>query len=65
MPANRILINSPAAQGSFGGSTGLMPSAILGCGTLGGSSTSDNVTYTHLRNIKRVAYVRREPAAGS
>jgi acetaldehyde dehydrogenase/alcohol dehydrogenase len=28
----------------------------LGCGTLGGGSTSDNVTYTHLRNIKRVAY---------
>jgi acetaldehyde dehydrogenase/alcohol dehydrogenase len=65
MPANRILINSPAAQGCFGGSTGLTPSAVLGCGTAGGSSTSDNVTYTHLRNIKRVAYVRRELAASS
>jgi hypothetical protein len=43
----------------------MTPSAMLGCGTVGGSSTSDNVTYTHLRNIKRVAYVRREPAASS
>ena len=28
IPANRILINSPAAQGCFGLSTGLMPSAV-------------------------------------
>ena len=58
MPANRVLINSPGSQGCCGISTGLTPSAVLGCGTVGGSSTSDNVTYTHLRNIKRVAYVR-------
>ncbi len=56
MPASRILINSPGSQGCCGISTGLKPSATLGCGTVGGSSTSDNVTYTHLRNIKRVAY---------
>jgi acetaldehyde dehydrogenase/alcohol dehydrogenase len=56
MPASRILINSPGSQGCCGISTGLTPSATLGCGTGGGSSTSDNVTYTHLRNIKRVAY---------
>ena len=56
MPANRILVNSPGSQGCCGISTGLMPSATLGCGTVGGSSTSDNVTFTHLRNVKRVAY---------
>jgi hypothetical protein len=28
----------------------------LGTGTLGGTSTTDSVTYTHLVNIKRVAY---------
>jgi hypothetical protein len=56
MPANRVLINSPGSQGCCGISTGLTPSAMLGCGTMGGSSTSDNVTYTHLRNIKRVAH---------
>lgn len=56
IPANRVLINSSGAQGCFGIGTGLTPSAVLGCGTMGGSSTSDNVTFTHLRNIKRVAY---------
>lgn len=56
MPASRILVNTFGSQGCCGLSTGLTPSAVLGCGTLGGGSTSDNVTYTHLRNIKRVAY---------
>ncbi len=58
MPASRILINSPGSFGCCGISTSLTPSATLGCGTMGGSSTSDNVTYTHLRNIKRVAHAR-------
>jgi acyl-CoA reductase-like NAD-dependent aldehyde dehydrogenase len=56
MPASRILVNTAGSQGCCGISTGLTPSAVLGCGTLGGGSTSDNVTYTHLRNIKRVAH---------
>lgn len=56
MPASRILVNTPGSQGCCGISTGLTPSAVLGCGTQGGGSTSDNVTYTHLRNIKRMAY---------
>jgi hypothetical protein len=56
MPVSRILVNTSGSQGCCGMSGGLMPSAVLGCGTLGGGSTSDNVTYTHLRNIKRVAH---------
>jgi hypothetical protein len=55
-PASGILINSPGSHGCCGTSTGLIPSATLGCGTVGGSPTSENVTYTHLRDIKRVAY---------
>jgi acyl-CoA reductase-like NAD-dependent aldehyde dehydrogenase len=58
MPASRILVNTSGSQGCCGISGGLTPSAVLGCGTLGGGSTSDNVTYTHLRNIKRVAYAQ-------
>jgi acyl-CoA reductase-like NAD-dependent aldehyde dehydrogenase len=56
MPASRILVNTPGSAGCCGMKGGLTASAVLGCGTLGGGSTSDNVTYTHLRNIKRVAY---------
>jgi acetaldehyde dehydrogenase/alcohol dehydrogenase len=56
MPASRIIVNSPGAQGCCGMTTGLQPSMTLGCGTLGGNSTTDNVTYRQLLNIKRVAY---------
>ena len=36
--------------------TGLPPSLTLGCGTLGGNSTTENVTYRQLLNVKRVAH---------
>lgn len=55
-PASRIVINTPAALGGLGATTGLMPSLTLGCGTFGGNSTSDNVGPQHLLNIKRLAY---------
>jgi acetaldehyde dehydrogenase/alcohol dehydrogenase len=56
MPASRILVNSPAVQGIMGNTTGLVPSYTLGCGTFGGNSTTDNVTYKNLLNIKRLAH---------
>ena len=62
MPASRILVNSPGTQGVLGLTTGLVPSMTLGCGTFGGTSTTDNVTYTHLLNIKRIAYYTPERA---
>jgi acyl-CoA reductase-like NAD-dependent aldehyde dehydrogenase len=55
MPASRILVNSPASHGVIGFTTGLMPSLTLGCGTFGNNSTTDNVSYRNLLNIKRVA----------
>jgi acetaldehyde dehydrogenase/alcohol dehydrogenase len=53
--ASRILVNTPASQGCIGLGTGLTPSFTLGCGTFGGNSTTDNISYTHLINIKRLA----------
>lgn len=55
-PVSRILVNSPSTQGGVGISTGLFPAFTLGCGSMGGSATSDNVTPMHLLNIRRVAY---------
>ncbi len=55
-PVFRILVNTPASLGAIGYTTGLAPALTLGCGTWGGSSTSDNVTPLHLINIKRQAY---------
>ena len=56
MPASRILANSPASHGVIGFTTGLMPSLTLGCGTFGGNSTTDNVSYRNLINVKRLAH---------
>ena len=61
MPASRILVNSPGAQGISGVTTGLLPSFTLGCGTYGGNSTTDNVSYHNLLNIKRLAYLVANP----
>lgn len=55
-PASRIVVNTPSCLGAIGGTTGLVPSLTLGCGTLGGNSTSDNVGPMNLLNIKRLAY---------
>ena len=56
MPVSRVLVNSPATQGLMGLTTGLIPSMTLGCGTWGGTSTTNSVTFRDLLNIKRVAY---------
>lgn len=63
MPAGRILVNSPAVHGMLGITTGLAISTTLGCGTFGGTSTTDNVTYTHVQNTKRLAHFLPEAAA--
>jgi acetaldehyde dehydrogenase/alcohol dehydrogenase len=53
---SRILVNTPGTLGCIGANNDLELSWTLGCGTQGGGSTSDNITYKHLLNIKRVAY---------
>ncbi|KGX85869.1 acetaldehyde dehydrogenase (acetylating) [Pontibacillus litoralis] len=54
--ASRILINTLGTLGGIGASTNLAPSLTLGCGSLGGSSITDNVSIRQLMNIHRVAY---------
>ena len=61
MPAMRVMVNTPSPQGSVGITTNLLPSMTLGCGAVGGNSTSDNVGPLHLINIKRLAYAVRRP----
>lgn len=60
IPVSRLLVNTPGALGGIGGSTGLVPALTLGCGAVGGSSTSDNVGPMNLLNIRRVAYGVKE-----
>ena len=52
----RILVNSPTAVGALGGVyNSLTPTFSLGCGTWGGSNTTDNVNYRNLLNVKTVS----------
>ncbi len=61
-PVSRMLVNTPSTHGAVGLSTHLFPSFTLGCGAVGGSSTSDNVTPEHLFDVRRVAYDSGEPS---
>lgn len=65
MPAFRVVVNSPAPQGSIGATTNLFPAMTLGCGAAGGNITSDNIGPQHLINIKRIARETRPPAAAA
>ena len=56
VPVSRFLVNTPAALGGIGATTGLFPALTLGCGAVGGSSTSNNVSPMDLINIRRVAW---------
>ncbi|MTC79118.1 acetaldehyde dehydrogenase (acetylating) [Providencia sp. wls1916] len=55
-PVNRILINTPAALGGIGATTNITPALTLGCGAIGGGSSSDNVGPMNLLNIRKVGY---------
>ena len=58
----RILVNAPTAVGALGGVyNNLTPTFSLGCGTWGGSSTTENVNYLQLLNIKTVSHRRTPP----
>lgn len=58
----RILVNAPTAVGALGGIyNNLTPTFSLGCGTWGGSSTTENVNYEQLLNIKTVSHRRSPP----
>jgi acetaldehyde dehydrogenase/alcohol dehydrogenase len=58
----RILVNAPTAVGALGGVYNSMtPTFSLGCGTWGGSVTTDNVNYRNLLNVKTVSR-RQAPA---
>jgi len=57
---SRFLVNTPAALGGIGASTGLFPALTLGCGAVGGSSSSNNISPMDLINIRRVAWGMRK-----
>jgi acetaldehyde dehydrogenase / alcohol dehydrogenase len=58
----RILVNAPTAVGALGGVYNSMtPTFSLGCGTWGGSNTTDNINYRNLLNVKTVSRRQAPP----
>jgi len=54
--AGRLIVNAPSSHGGIGDLyNSLHPSLTLGCGAGGRNITTDNVTATHLLNIKRIS----------
>ena len=60
VPASRVLVNTPSSLGGIGATTCLFPALTLGCGAVGGSSSSNNIGPLDLINIKRVAWGVKE-----
>ena len=58
LPVSRFSINQQGS-GSLGGTflNGLNPTGTLGCGSWGGTATTDNLWWDNLVNISRIAYV--------
>ena len=56
IPVSRFLVNTPAALGGIGAETKLFPALTLGCGAVGGSSSSNNISPMDLVNIRKVAW---------
>ena len=63
IPVSRFLVNTPSALGGIGATTGLFPALTLGCGAVGGSSSSNNISPRDLINIRRVAWDNTERTA--
>ena len=62
IPVSRFLVNTPAALGGIGKTTGLFPALTLGCGAVGGSSSSNNISPLDLINLRRIAWGKEETA---
>jgi len=57
LPVSRLLVNQICATMSGGSFTNsLNATTTLGCGSWGNNSISENLTYTHLINVSRIAY---------
>jgi len=59
LPVSRILVNQICSTQNGGAFiNGLNPTTTLGCGSWGNNSISENLFYTHLLNVSRIAGVK-------
>ncbi|MGL4848647.1 MAG: acetaldehyde dehydrogenase (acetylating) [Clostridium sp.] len=60
MPVSRMVVNSPSALAGIGAVNNIVPALTLGCGAIGGSSTSNNIGPMDLMNVRNIAYGTKE-----
>ncbi|MBP3413478.1 MAG: acetaldehyde dehydrogenase (acetylating) [Oscillospiraceae bacterium] len=65
IPVSRFLVNTPSSLGGIGATTRLFPALTLGCGAVGGSSSSNNISPLDLINIRRVAWGEKQAEAST
>ena len=65
IPVFRFLVNTPSSLGGIGATTRLFPALTLGCGAVGGSSSSNNISPLDLINIRRVAWGEKQTEAST
>lgn len=59
LPVSRMLVNQPGIFAANPGlANGLNPTSTLGCGSWGNNSISENLTFEHLINISRIAWMK-------
>lgn len=59
LPISRLIVNQICSTMNGGAFTnGLNPTTTLGCGSWGNNSISENLSYKHLINVSRIAYVK-------
>jgi succinate-semialdehyde dehydrogenase len=59
LPVSRVLVNQICATQNGGAfSNSLSPTTTLGCGSWGNNSISENLSYAHLFNKSRIAFVK-------
>ena len=56
LPVCRVMINMGNGAAGMGKGNGLNPTNSVGCGSWGGNSISENLTYKHLLNMTKIAY---------
>lgn len=55
LPVSRLVVNQPTIDAGGSPANGLSPTVSLGCGSWGNNIISENLNYTHLINISRIA----------
>ncbi|MDL2314216.1 aldehyde dehydrogenase family protein [Desulfovibrio sp. OttesenSCG-928-C14] len=56
LPVGRILVCQAGATTGGNYTNGLTPTSSIGCGSWGGNSISENLSYRHLLNLTKISY---------